>query len=195
MATQAERRHSTRARLIQAARDLFSDQGYESTPTEQIIAAAGVSRGAMYHHFGAKRDLFEAVFLNVSEETIARAIKNSEHGVSPLEDMIQGCFAWLREVRRPKIAAILLDQGPQVLGWERARDVEAETSLALMTMSLKRAEQTGDITVPSIDLTARIINAALAEVALAALHNAPRVSRETQEATIRQFVLGMVEKR
>lgn len=194
MATQAERRHSTRGRLVQAAHDLFCDQGYEDTPTEQIIAAAAVSRGAMYHHFATKRALFEAVFVAVSEETIARAIKNGAIGKTPLESLIQACLAWLREVRDPKVAAILLDQGPQVLGWTRARDLEAETSLATMTAGLKLAVEAGDITVPSIELTARLINAALAEAALAALHNAPRVSRKTQEATIRQLIQGMTDK-
>ncbi len=63
-----------------------------------------------------------------------------------------------------------------------------------MTQGFKLAVKAGDITVPSVELTVRIINAALAEAALAALHHAPRVSRKTQEATIRQLIEGMTDK-
>ena len=68
MATQAERRAATRGRLLAVARELFARQGYEATATAQILSEAGVSRGAMYHHFPSKRDVFEAVFVDVSDE-------------------------------------------------------------------------------------------------------------------------------
>ena len=112
-------------------------------------------------------------------------------GASPLEDLIASCLAWLREVRRPEVAAILIDQGPQVLGWKRARDLEARTSLGLMTRALERARDAGEIAVPSVPLAARLLNAALAEAALAALHAEPRTSRATREASIRQLIDGL----
>ena len=191
MATQADRRAATRSRLIQVARGLFARDGYEGTPTERILEMAGLSRGAMYHHFATKRDVFEAVFVQVSDEAITRAVKRSPPTDSPLEDLIGACLAWLREVRRSEVAAILIDQGPQVLGWKRARDLEAQSSLGRMTQGLERAIAAGEVRVPSVRLAARLINAALAEAALAALHHEPRTPQAAQEAAIRQLIEGL----
>jgi len=191
MATQAHRRAATRTRLIEVARGLFARDGYDQTPTERILEMAGLSRGAMYHHFATKRDVFEAVFVQVSDEAIARAVQRSRPSDSPLEDLIGACLTWLREARRPEVAAILIDQGPQVLGWKRARDLEALSSLGRMTQGLERAIAAGEVHVPSVRLAARLINAALAEAALAALHREPRTSQATQEAAIRQLIEGL----
>ncbi len=191
MATQAERRAATRGRLLDEAEALFVRDGYEGTPTERVLERAGVSRGALYHHFDSKRELFEAVFVRVSERAIARAVASGRPGDSPREDLVRACLAWLREVRRPEVAAILIDQGPQVLGWKRARDLEAETSLGAMTAGLERASAAGEIRVPSLPLAARLLNAVLAEAALASLHGEPRTSQATREAAIRQLIEGL----
>jgi AcrR family transcriptional regulator len=191
MATQAERRAATRSRLLDAAETLFVDRGYEGTSTQQILAAAGVSRGGLYHHFANKRELFEAVFSRVSDAALARAARGVE-GSSPLEGLIAGCLAWLREARRPEVAAILLDQGPAVLGWKRARDLEAQTSLGLMMRGLTRAVAAGELSVPSLPLAARLLNAALAEAALSALHEGADAT--ATEATIRQWIGGLAPR-
>lgn len=191
MATQAERRAATRGQLITAAREHFARDGYQATHTGRILEQAGVSRGALYHHFPSKQDLFEAVFVDLSNEAIAQAGRNGTRGDSPLENLISSCLAWLQAVRQPGVATILLDQGPQVLGWKRARDLEAASSLGLMERALKRAVDAGEIEVPSVELTARLINALLAEAALADLHDGPETSSAMQEATIRQFVEGL----
>ena len=187
MATQAERRAATRGRLVTAARELFATDGYDATTTTDILTRAGVSRGAMYHHFETKADVFEAVFTEVSDEAITRATGAGPRNDSPLEELIVASLAWLRVVRAPDVATILLDQGPQVLGWERARDLEARTSLALMTSSLERAAAAGEIQVGSVDLTARLLNAVLAEAALAALHGDTDLTASDQEAEIRRL--------
>jgi len=191
MTTQAERRAATREKLITAAREHFARNGFEDTHTGDILKQAGVSRGAMYHHFPSKRDVFEAVFQAVSDETIARSLKKGGRTQSPLEDLISTCLAWLQAARRPDVASILLDQGPQVLGWVRARDLEAEASLSLMTRALERAVDAGEVEVASVDLTARLLNALMAETALAALHRQPPISAAKQEAVIRQFIEGL----
>lgn len=188
MATQEERRKATRSKLITAARDCFFREGYEGTHTGDIIDQAGISRGAMYHHFPSKKDVFEAVFVTVSDEAIKLAAKQGSQGKSPLDDLLAACLTWLQAVRKPDVAVILLEQGPQVLGWKRARELEANSSLTLMKQSLKRAIDAGEASVPSIELTARLINAVLGEAALTALYREPRVSVAKQEASIRQFI-------
>ena len=190
MATQAERRAETRGRILAAATSRFAAAGYEATSTEAILADAGVSRGALYHHFGSKQELFEAVFVSVSDETIARALDAAGAEASPLEELIRGCLGWIRAVRRPPAAAIVLTEGPRVLGWKRARDLEARTSLGLMVRSLERAIAAGEVRVPSVTLAARYINAALAEAALASLHG-ERTPLAEVEASLRQLIGGL----
>jgi len=191
MATQAERRAVTRAKLIGAAREYFARDGYEETHTNDILKYTGLSRGAMYHHFRNKQDLFEAVFIDISNESIEYAVKHGKRKESSLESLISACFAWLRVVRRPEIGSILLDQGPQVLGWERARDLEASSSFSLMKQALNLAVKAGEVRVPSVDLAARLINAILSEAALAMLHGNPTTSVAKQEAAIRQLIEGL----
>ncbi len=191
MATQADRRAATRAKLIKIARDHFARSGYDATHTNDILEDACLSRGALYHHFKSKQELFEAVFVALSDETIQFAMQQGVKNDSALEDLISASLAWLRAVRSPEIAAILLEQAPQVLGWEKARDLEAKTSLAIMKRSLERAVKSGEIKVVSLELSARLINALLAEAALSALHKTPATSIAKQELAVRQFILGL----
>ena len=191
MATQAERRAATRARLLDAAEGLFAAQGYEATSTDEILERSGVSRGALYHHFPSKREVFEAVFERVSDGAIERALRGAPERESPLESLVEVCLRWLREVRKPAVAAILIELGPHVLGGQRARDVEAKTSLGLMMQGLERAVQAGEIRVESTELAARYLNAALAEAALASLHARPRLSQAAIERSIRQLIEGL----
>ena len=191
MATNKERREATRANIVSAARECFVMDGYEDTRTETILERAGVSRGAMYHHFPSKQDVFEAVFVSIVEETVAHALRTRVASQSPLEELLAASSAWLRFVRKPAVARILLDLGPQVLGWKKAREIEARSSLAPMRNSLERACAAGEIEVPSVEATALLLNALLAEAALVSAYGKPRVSIAVLEASIRQFVEGL----
>ena len=88
------------------------------------------------------------------------------------------------------MAAILLDMGPQVLGWQWAREIEYRFSLGVMRASVRRAVEAGELDVVSIDLTAYLINAALAEAALATLHGGTGASAKTVERSVRQLIEG-----
>ena len=194
MASQAERRAATRARVLDAAEALFAARGYEATSTDAILEASAISRGALYHHFATKQAVFEAVFQRVSDAAIERAMRGAPQSDSPLETLVQVCLRWLREVRKPAVAAIVIEQGPQVLGWKRARDLEARTSLGLMVRAIERAESAGEVEVESPELAARFVNAVLAEAALASLHRRPRVSYAAVERSIRQMIEGLGQR-
>jgi AcrR family transcriptional regulator len=190
MATQAQRREATRGKLIEAAQRLFAAEGYEATRTQAVLEAAGVSRGALYHHFPTKQDLFAAVFEQVSRGAIERAVSRLRAGGSPREALIRGCLAWLAEARTPAVALILLEQGPQVLGWQRAREIENRFSLGHVTRAVRAAVDAGELEVESVDLTARLINASLAELALARLDPSVRVRPRVAERAVRQLIEG-----
>lgn len=191
MATNRERREATRSNIIAAARECFTTDGYEGTHTDNILERAGVSRGAMYHHFPSKRDVFEAVYVTLVEESIAHAVQAGTDNLSPLEELIRSCHAWLRLVRKPDVATILIEQGPQVLGWKKARDLEAKASLAPMQNAIARACDAGELEVPSVEVTALLINALLAELALISVYRRPKISVAMQEASIRRFIEGL----
>jgi AcrR family transcriptional regulator len=195
MATQAERREATRSRLIEAARQLFARDGYEATSTEAILAAAGVSRGGLYYHFPGKQDLFSVVFERVSREAIERSLVRTRAGGSPLAVLIEGSLAWLREARRREVAAILVDQGPRALGWRRARAIEASYSLGIVKRGVQAAVDAGEIEVESVTLTARLLNAVLAEAAVASLDAGGRLRVETVEHGVRQWIEGLAARR
>lgn len=165
--TQAQRRESTRAALLDAGRRLFADRGYDDVAAEEIVTAAGVSRGALYHHFDGKPGLFEAVFLQIEAELVEQF---------PLEDFLAGDpFAALRagigrflelslgnEVQR-----IALVDAPAVLGWKRWHEIEAEHGLGLIQAGLEAAVAAGQISaVPTAELANALLGA-LIESALA----------------------------
>ena len=93
MATQAERREATRGRILEAAARLFAEQGYEATSTQQILEAAGTSRGALYHHFETKQAIFEAVFERVSKEAITRASREASGSSIRIKPKRSACCA------------------------------------------------------------------------------------------------------
>lgn len=188
MANQAERRASTRAKLIEAATWHFVQHGFEAAHTNEILAQAGVSRGAMYHHFPSKKALFEAVFVSVSEGAITTARLATPDDASPLAALTATCLGWLRAADDRIVRTIVLDQGPQVLGWARARALEEASSLSLMVKGLHRAQAAGEISVASVELTARLLNAVCAELALAASADQPPLSSEEQGAALTQII-------
>jgi AcrR family transcriptional regulator len=114
--TNPERADATRTALLQAARSLFVQRGYAGTSTPEIVAAAHVTRGALYHHFADKRDLFRAVLERearaVAEEIEASASPN----LSPQDALVEGSMAYLEAMSVPGRTRLLLVDGPAVLG-------------------------------------------------------------------------------
>ena len=179
--------------LIDAGIRLFTAKGYAATSTSALLAEAGVSKGALYHHFPSKEALFEAIFEHVARESIARATRKplSGSGVSQLDVLIDGALRWLRESRRPPVSNILLEEGPRVLGFERARRLEEKYSLGLMTRGLELAANAGEIAPADLELSARLINAALGEAALISTRPGRRPTRATIEQAIRKLITGL----
>lgn len=169
MASQLERREATRGALIAAARACFVDQGYEATSTEAVLARAGVSKGALYHHFTSKAELLAAVFETVSRETVAKAQEAAAGAGSSRAALGLALKAWLRVVLAPEPRRIILETGPAVLGFARARQIEEEITQAPMRRAIERAVTHGEARCADIDLLARLLYAAASELALTAL--------------------------
>jgi AcrR family transcriptional regulator len=151
-----------------AARRLFTERGYDAVGTEEIVRAAGVTRGALYHHFGGKAELLEAVYERLeaeSTERVARVVLGSELE-SPLEAMKAGIEAFLDECAEPELQRIALHDAPAVLGWDRWREIAAANGLGLIEASLSAAIEAREIRPLPVRPMAHLLLGALDEAAM-----------------------------
>ncbi len=166
--TQADRSAATRSALVAAARRLFAAEGYAEVGTERIVQAAGVTRGALYHQFADKADLFAAVFEEVEAELTQRLAELMT--TAPPDDLrallLAGADAWLDASMEPEVQRIVLLDGPAVLGWERWREIGLRYGLGLVTGALAAAVDSGAITAQPVEPLAHALIGALDEAAL-----------------------------
>ena len=125
--TQTERREATRAALIAAGRKLFAERGFDAVSAEEIVAAAGVTRGALYHHFDGKRGLFAAVFEQIERDLVTNFDFSGLAGTDPLSVLIEAVDQFLDLSLEADVQRIALIDGPSVLGWEEWHAIEAST--------------------------------------------------------------------
>jgi len=135
--TQADRSHATRAALLRSGRALFAARGFARTAREEIVERAGVTRGALHHHFGTKQELFAAVFEELEGELAARIATAAMAGVDPRDQLRRGCHEFLDAALDPAVQRIVLLDAPAVLGWAAWREVDARYGLGLVTEGLR----------------------------------------------------------
>lgn len=169
MARQVERRERTRLLLIEAATYCFETMGYAETSLDDVLLKAQASKGALYHHFPSKTDLLEAVFNDVSHTVIRQVASVSKAAATPREALSVALKAWLRAILEPRPRRILLDIGPGILGFSKARKIELAQSEAGMEMLINRIISGGEGVCTNVSLAARLLNAAVTEMALTAL--------------------------
>src|SRR3954469_4017279 len=189
--TQRERTESTREALLAAARRLFTERGYDNVGTEEIVRAAGVTRGALYHHYGDKASLLEAVYNRIeaeSTERVARIVLGSELH-SPLEAMKAGIEAFLEECEKPELRQVALHDAPAVLGWERWREIGAANGLGLIEASLAAAIEAGEVRPLPVKPTAHLLMGALDEAAMLQARSTDPASR----AEITTVLLALID--
>jgi AcrR family transcriptional regulator len=189
--TQTERAEATRAALIAAARRLFTERGYDDVGTEEIVRAAGVTRGALYHHFGGKPELLDAAYEQLeaeSTERVARVVLGSELE-SPLEAMKAGIEAFLDECAEPELRQIALHDAPAVLGWDRWREIGAANGLGLIEASLSAAIEAGEIRQLPVKPMAHLLLGALDEAAMLVARSDDPASR----AEVTSVLLAVLE--
>src|SRR3954449_2036855 len=166
MPTQAERTEATRGALVAAGRRLFGARGYASVGTEEIVAAAGVTRGALYHHFRDKRDLFRAVFVD-SETSFVQRVGERVDGVEdPFELLVAALDATLDACTDRELARIAFLDGPAVLGFEDWRSIVDGYSLGLLTAMLGQAMDAGALRRAPVDPLAHLVSGALNEAGM-----------------------------
>jgi AcrR family transcriptional regulator len=192
--TQAERTAATRAALIAAARRLFAERGYAAVGTPEVVAAAGVTRGALYHQFDGKAGLFLAVYEAVEQELTERiGAQVAEAGATdPLAALTAGAEAFLDACAEPEVQRIVLIEAPAVLGWDTWREVGLKYGLGLTEGILRAAIEAGQIAEQPVRPLAHVLIGALDEGALYVARSPdPAAAREDMRALFRRIVAGL----
>jgi AcrR family transcriptional regulator len=161
-----ERGRATRERLIDAGRELFGERGYEATSIEAILEAAGVRRGALYHHFDTKAALYDAVLDRVVAEIAADAAAAARAVQDPVASLREGCATWLRAARDPRVQRIALIDPPSVVGWTRWRELDEMYILGGLKRNLELIAADGRLPPGDVTLLAHMVLAAVNEAAL-----------------------------
>ncbi|HEX8051649.1 MAG TPA: TetR/AcrR family transcriptional regulator [Thermoleophilaceae bacterium] len=182
-----------REALVGAARELFTEHDFHAVGTAQVLARAGVSRGAMYHHFPSKTDLFRAAWETSERDLLARFTERSTGGGSPFESLVSGCRAYLVECATSReLQRIGLRQSRAVLGWEQWSEAVAALGLGVMKAGVGAAVESGELRTNDVDATARILLSALIEAGLLiATARDPRARLREIEPEAMRFVLGL----
>jgi AcrR family transcriptional regulator len=157
---------ATRGQLIEVATSLFADHGYEGTSIEAVLAAAGVSRGALYHHFAGKEALFTAVLEAVSDRVTTKVTEAIRDCTDPVDAMRTGAMAWIDLAGDPVIQRVMLVDAPSVLGWERWRAMDEGRTVGAMRAMLQAVSDSGRLPQELVVPFSHMILAALDEAAL-----------------------------
>jgi AcrR family transcriptional regulator len=188
-----ERGRATRERLIEAGREQFGAHGYEGASLDAILSQAGVKRGALYHHFESKQELFDAVLDREVATLSGRIAKEAAQAPDPVESLRAGCRAWLRMALDPAVQRIVLLDPPSVVGWTRWRELDETHTLGGLRRNLELIAEEGRLADGDIDLLAHMLLASLAEAALLiARADKPRSALKVGEATIETLIAGLV---
>jgi AcrR family transcriptional regulator len=180
--------------LITAARQLFATQGYDGTGTEQIVAAARVTRGALYHHFRDKADLFRAVMAQAAGDVALRLVDEqlASDAASPLADIREGVAGFLDVCVGGDFQRIVLVDGPRVLGAEAWEDLVERYGRGLLEEWLRRAVESGDLADVPVGSLARLLIAMLTEAGLAiGRSDSPAETRESMGIVLDRVLTGL----
>ncbi|HSG32546.1 MAG TPA: TetR/AcrR family transcriptional regulator [Thermodesulfobacteriota bacterium] len=156
----------TRIKLIEAAIEVFSKDGYKNASMELIVEITGVTRGALYYHFENKLVLFEAVFDNIQAQIADNILDAANKEPDKWNQLIAGCRAFLESCIDPKIQRIAIIDAPSVLDWNTWRKVDSVHGLSLLKSTLSDLRNDGVIETGSLDALAHLLSGAMNEAAL-----------------------------
>ncbi|MFI1869615.1 TetR/AcrR family transcriptional regulator [Streptomyces jumonjinensis] len=164
--TRAEQRERTRRALLGAARALFAAEGYGAVGLAEIVKAAEVTKGALYHHFDGKADLFRAALAEVQDEVGRRVSSAADAREDPWEQLTAGCQEFITAATDPDIQRIMLIDGPAVLGWNEWRGMDEASSARHLAEALTDLVERGVIARQPVAPLAHLLSGAMNEAAL-----------------------------
>ncbi len=188
----SEQADATRTALSVAARQLFTERGYAATSTTEVVERAGVSRGALYHHFAAKEELFRAVFEQLEDEITKHVAREALTSTDPLEQLRRGTRAYLDACIDPAVQRVVLLEGPSVLGWETWQEIEQRYGYGLVLAGVEAAIAADLIAAQPVEPLAHVLFGALTEAGMVvARADEPRTARSEMEAAMDRLLDGL----
>lgn len=187
----------TRRQLIDAGRELFVAKGYFDTSISDLVITSGVgTRGAFYHHFTDKSELFRAVFEEVERDLTLRALASPPPGADAWEQLSSGLHGFLEAALEPEVQRVMLTDGPVVLGWQTLRAIQEGNSIALIDEKVREAIAEGVIDDHPVAELTHMLVAALEEAALLVAHsNEPAAARERAAGILDRIMLSFATTR
>ncbi|MEI9423066.1 TetR/AcrR family transcriptional regulator [Mesorhizobium sp. Cs1299R1N1] len=185
----------TRAKLIAAARQAFGTIGYAEASMDDFTASAGLTRGALYHHFGDKKGLLQAVIAQIDAEMAARVNEVASRAPTRWQHFVDECTTYIEMALEPEIQRIMFRDGPAVLG-DPAQWSNANACVGSMTDHLTALQEEG-VVVPGLDpeTAARLINGASSQAAQRiANSNDPEATSRKVVVAFKQLLEGLLEK-
>ena len=190
--TRRAQREATEAALITEARQRFATEGYTAVRLSDVVDALGMTKGALYHHFTSKHDLFRAVVQQVQQEVADRVQAAARPGAGPWEELIAGCEAFLASYSSPETRQIMLIDAPTVLGWREWKEMDGACSERLLTEVLTSLMEDGILVSRPVEPVVHLLSGAMNEVALwLAETDSPTALKDTMDAL--QCMLGSLQ--
>jgi AcrR family transcriptional regulator len=182
----------TRRDLVDAGRALFVEKGFFNTSIGDLVTTSGVgTRGAFYHHFKDKAELFRAVFEEVERDLTLRSLASPPTGTDPWERLSAGLHGFLESALEPEVQRVMLLDGPVVLGWQTLRAIEEGNSVALINEMVREAIAEGVIDEQPVGELTHMVIAALEEAALLVAHAPdPAKARERAARVLNRMLLS-----
>lgn len=198
--TQDERRAATRRALVCAARELFAEEGYHAAAAGEVVRRAGLTRGAMYHHFEDKRDLFRVVVEEVEEEVDGIVLSRSRRTLRETSDaweaFLAGYRAYLDACVRPDVRRILLLDAPAVLGWEEWHEIDAAHAVGQIEAGLWLMMENGVMERHPARPLAHLLHGAILEAAMyVAVSGEPEQARDTVWDGLKRLLEGLLKRK
>jgi AcrR family transcriptional regulator len=183
---------ATRTELLRVARELFAARGYADVGTEEIVRAAHLTRGALYHHFEDKRDLFRAVHAQLAQDVLASIVAQTAGSADAWEALTRGMRAFLDACTDPAVIRISHLDAPAVLGWAEWREVDAQHWLGVVAMALQEAMDGGLMRARDVQPLAHMLMGAMVEASMM-IANAtdPAAMRAEVEAPLLALLEGL----
>jgi AcrR family transcriptional regulator len=190
--TQVERSASTRQAIVAAATTVIAERGFANAGIDEIARAAGVSKGALYHHYPDKVDVLAAVYEDVEVRLADRIARVALQVSDPFDALRAGAHTFLDACLDPTVRRIALVEAPAGLGWERWREIDARHGFGLLQTGLQAAADAGQIEREHLTERAHVLLAALIEASLLLGHSDnPKRARASAGAIVDELLDGL----
>ncbi|PMR76707.1 TetR family transcriptional regulator [Billgrantia endophytica] len=183
----------TRAKLIRAARQAFATKGYAAASMDDITAEAGLTRGALYHNFGGKKGLLQAVVDQIDQEMVTRMLAAQARAASRWDGLLEEGVAYIEMALEPEVQRIMLLDGPAVLG-DPSQWPNQNACLQRTAQTIQALIDEGTVKPLDAEAAARLINGAALNAALwIAAADEPRAVLAKAVEAFRQLATGLLK--